>query len=234
MDRDCRVLMGRGHESEAILPFGPWVDACRTGEVGPDEEAVAALSPAWRAELSRLLPDVATPGLPPPSDSDLRLFESVAQLVEQLAARRPLVLLLEDLHWADEMSLRLLAFVSRRVRGWAATGAGERAGRRARGSRAGATDPGRAGPAARHGAAGPGAPVAPGHHRSRAGAGAGRDRGGRPGAPGRARVGGERGEPLRGHRDRPRAAGGRDPARVRRTCPCRGACASWSSGAWSG
>jgi hypothetical protein len=30
VDRDCRVLIGRGHESEAILPFGPWVDACRT------------------------------------------------------------------------------------------------------------------------------------------------------------------------------------------------------------
>jgi tetratricopeptide (TPR) repeat protein len=69
--------------------------------------------------LSRLLPDVARPGLPPPGDSDLRLFESVAQLVEHLAAQRPVVLFLEDVHWADEMSLRLPAFVSRRVRGGA-------------------------------------------------------------------------------------------------------------------
>jgi KaiC/GvpD/RAD55 family RecA-like ATPase len=28
VNRDCRVLIGRGHESDAILPFGPWVDAC--------------------------------------------------------------------------------------------------------------------------------------------------------------------------------------------------------------
>ena len=31
--RDCRVLIGRCHESDSILPFGPWVDACRTGAV---------------------------------------------------------------------------------------------------------------------------------------------------------------------------------------------------------
>ena len=50
----------------------------------------------------------------------LLLFESVAELIEQVAARQPLVIVLEDLHWADEMSLRLLAFVSRRIAAWPA------------------------------------------------------------------------------------------------------------------
>jgi predicted ATPase len=44
----------------------------------------------------------------------------VAELIEQVANRQPLVLVLEDLHWADEMSLRLLAFVSRRIPAWMA------------------------------------------------------------------------------------------------------------------
>ena len=44
----------------------------------------------------------------------------MAELIEQVAARQPLVLVLEDLHWADEMSLRLLAFVSRRIPAWTA------------------------------------------------------------------------------------------------------------------
>ena len=44
-----------------------------------------------------------------------RLFEAVAALLEQLAAARPLLVVLEDLHWADEMTVRLLAFVGRRV-----------------------------------------------------------------------------------------------------------------------
>src|SRR4030095_6112709 len=85
-----------------------------------DEELLGALHPIRRAELTRLLPEWTVPGLPPPSDSDLRLFEAVAQLVEQVAARQPLVLMLADVHWADEMSLRLLAFVSRRIPKWAA------------------------------------------------------------------------------------------------------------------
>src|SRR5262249_55265165 len=48
----------------------------------------------------------------------LSLFESIADMLEHMAARQALVIVLEDLHWADEMSLRLLAFVSRRVAAW--------------------------------------------------------------------------------------------------------------------
>ena len=114
----CRVLIGHGHESDSILPFGPWVDACRSGGLTTDEEALAGLHPALRAELTRLFPEAARPGLPPASDSALHLFESVSGLIEQVAAGRPLVIVLEDLHWADEMTLRLLAFVSRRVAAW--------------------------------------------------------------------------------------------------------------------
>ena len=118
LSQGCRVLIGRCHESDSILPLGPWVDACRSGEVSGDEEILGALHPARRAELTRLLPEAGMAGLTPASDSALPLFESVVQLIEQVAARQPLVLVLEDVHWADEMSLRLLAFVSRRIPAW--------------------------------------------------------------------------------------------------------------------
>ena len=97
------------------LAFGPWVDALRSGRIVFDTEVLGALAPVWRAELTRLLPEVAGDDLPAPSDDHLRLFESVAHLVEKLISARPVVLILEDLHWADEMSLRLLAFLSRRT-----------------------------------------------------------------------------------------------------------------------
>ena len=120
VDQRCRVLIGRCHESDSVLPFGPWVEACRNSGLSRDHEVLGKLTPERRAELSRLLPETHAPGLPHPSDSDLRLFEAVTELIEAAATREPLVLMLEDLHWADEMSLRLLAFVSRRVRPWPA------------------------------------------------------------------------------------------------------------------
>jgi len=47
----------------------------------------------------------------------VRLFEAVVRLLDRIARRRPLLLVLDDLQWADEMSLRLLTFVVRRLGG---------------------------------------------------------------------------------------------------------------------
>jgi predicted ATPase len=113
----ARVLLGRAYESEQILPFGPWVDALRSGKVLAETSVLDALPVAWRAELARLFPEAGEPGLPisnAPEDYR-RLFEAVAHLLGLVAAGRPLVLLLEDIHWADEMSLRLFSFLGRRM-----------------------------------------------------------------------------------------------------------------------
>jgi DNA-binding SARP family transcriptional activator len=111
-----RVMLGHSYESEQILPFGPYVDAFRTGRVIGDEEVFGTLNPAWRAELGRLVPEVAGSGGPAPTGDRLLVFEGVAHVIERLAMAQPAVLGLEDLHWADELSLRLLAFVARRAR----------------------------------------------------------------------------------------------------------------------
>src|SRR6266446_475329 len=110
------VLLGRAYESEQTLPFGSWVDALRAGRIADDAELLAHLDTVLRPELARLLPAVG--GGPPPASgpTDVRLiFESVTQLIGHLASRHPLLIVLEDLHWADEMSTRLVAFVGRRL-----------------------------------------------------------------------------------------------------------------------
>ena len=117
-EQEARVLVGRCYESEQILPFGPWVDALRAGQVVPADPALLALEPAWRAELARLFPEIAGAGLPPASDNARRLFESMTYLLGALAESQPVLLVLEDMHWADEMSLRLLSFLGRRVHPW--------------------------------------------------------------------------------------------------------------------
>jgi DNA-binding SARP family transcriptional activator len=110
-----RILSGRAYEAEQILPFRPWIDALRAGRVLADLEDPSSRVLAWRNELARLFPELAGPGAPPPitPESHVRLFELVDELVARLASRQPVLLILEDLHWADEMSLRLLSFVGR-------------------------------------------------------------------------------------------------------------------------
>ncbi len=100
--RGERVLIGRCYESEQILPFGPWLDALRASHVLAD---LGGMAPAWRAELGRLLPELAEPGAPPaPGGIDYRqLLESVVQAMRHLARGHLLLVILEDVHWADEM-----------------------------------------------------------------------------------------------------------------------------------
>ena len=116
----CPVLFGRAWELERILPFAPWVAALRDGGIGRESQVVESLSPVWRAELARLLPELAdAEDRPPPQRQDHPLlFEAIGELLARLTDRQPLVVVLEDLHWADEMSLRFLAFLGRRLSPW--------------------------------------------------------------------------------------------------------------------
>ncbi|MGH3642488.1 MAG: AAA family ATPase, partial [Mycobacterium sp.] len=114
-----RVLLGRAHDSEQILPFGPWADALRSGRVIAELAARRDANAVWVAELARLFPELGAPTRAVADAEDyVRLFEAIAQVIGRLAHDRPLLLVLEDLHWADEMTLRLLAFVSRRLAQW--------------------------------------------------------------------------------------------------------------------
>jgi DNA-binding SARP family transcriptional activator len=120
LGRGRDVLLGRAFESEQLLAFGPWVAAIRSGRVLEEPGALDALAPVWQAELSRLFPEVGDPvaASPPGEENYLRLFEAMERLLSTLAERRPMVIILEDLHWADEMSLRLLSYLGRRTRTW--------------------------------------------------------------------------------------------------------------------
>jgi DNA-binding SARP family transcriptional activator len=113
----ARVLIGRSYESEQILAFGPWVEAFRGAGLMATAEPISGLEGVWQAEMGRLLPELG--GEAPVSAADhRRVFEAIAHLVARLTAGSPVLLVLEDLHWADEMSCRLLAFIGRRLSQW--------------------------------------------------------------------------------------------------------------------
>src|SRR5215470_10090801 len=118
MRRGSQVLIGQSYETERLLPFGPWVQAVREAGI-VESRALEGLGAAWIADLSYLFPELRHPEWPLPSEpiEALRLFDAMTELVKSLATRHPLVLVLEDLHWAHEMSVRLFSFLGRRLDG---------------------------------------------------------------------------------------------------------------------
>ena len=117
MASGTRVVVGHAYESGQILPFRPWVDALRTGRVVAQIAEGGVGSRAARGELARLFPELAGGAAPPDitAESHLRLFETMDALIAELARQAPLLLVLEDLQWADDLSLRLLVFVTRQL-----------------------------------------------------------------------------------------------------------------------
>lgn len=113
--RGARAVIGHCYETERLLPFGPWVDALRASGLARDATLLGALEPVWRAELARLLPELGGEAQAAGPGEALHLFEAVARLLERAAAREPLIVVLEDVHWADEMSLRLTHALARRL-----------------------------------------------------------------------------------------------------------------------
>jgi DNA-binding SARP family transcriptional activator/tetratricopeptide (TPR) repeat protein len=112
----AEILVGRGREGESVLPFAPWVEALRPA-LG--EDLVGHLPPTTRRDLARLFSELDDGASPPPGglEDGPRIFEAVAQLLRQLAHRHPLAVVIEDLHWCDDMTVRLLRFLPRRLEG---------------------------------------------------------------------------------------------------------------------
>src|SRR2546427_7461616 len=111
------VLAGRALQTGRQLPYQPLIDVLRhrlEQEHAPND----LVSEVWLAELARLLPELRDryPDLPVPSTDEAlghsRLFEAVARLLQGWAARRPLVLFLDDMQWADTATLDLLLYLA--------------------------------------------------------------------------------------------------------------------------
>jgi DNA-binding SARP family transcriptional activator/tetratricopeptide (TPR) repeat protein len=111
-DRGALVLGGPCHE-EAAAPYGAFIEALRqhTSWFGPPSGWVAE-------ELGRLLPELASRARVEgdPQHARHRLFEAVASVLRDAARNAPVVLVIEDIHWADHSTLLMLAHLTRTVR----------------------------------------------------------------------------------------------------------------------
>ncbi|WP_233512717.1 helix-turn-helix transcriptional regulator [Micromonospora deserti] len=117
----ARLLVGQCLElGEAGLPFAPFAAALRAVL----RRDGAGVFDGYEAEFARLLPElargpvgVAAPPVAPGSDAPRGyLFDLVAELFHRLATGQPLVLVIEDLHWADRSTRDLIGFLVRAAR----------------------------------------------------------------------------------------------------------------------
>ncbi len=122
-ERGLVVLWGSCFEGDWSPPYGPWVEALGEyaqssdperlqRELGPSAPPLVQLIPQVRA----MLPDTPLAAPLPPDEARLRLYEAVSQFFLTIAQDQPAILVLDDLHWADPDSLRLLRSVARFVR----------------------------------------------------------------------------------------------------------------------
>ncbi|MGX7826405.1 ATP-binding protein [Actinokineospora sp. 24-640] len=115
-DAGALVLHGRCDE-EVVLAYRPVVECVAQLAAHLPAETVAEHVAVYGAGLPRLVPElrVPVPAADPGADQQTErhlLFRSVAALLASAAADRPLVLVIDDLHWADKPSLLLLRYLA--------------------------------------------------------------------------------------------------------------------------
>jgi eukaryotic-like serine/threonine-protein kinase len=120
--RGAQVHWGRCHDGEGAPAYWPWSEAIRSyvreadpvglaWQLGREAADVAQIVPELRGVLGDVeaLPEIE------PEQARFRLFDSVSTFLRGASESRPLVLILDDLHWADEPSLRMLRFAARQI-----------------------------------------------------------------------------------------------------------------------
>ena len=114
--RGYLVLYGSATELERDLPFWLFVDALDEYVQGLRPDRLEALDEDVRTELARVLPSLSrfATGEAAFQHERYRSHRAVRELLERLTGPRPLVLALDDLHWADPGSVELLSALLRR------------------------------------------------------------------------------------------------------------------------
>jgi len=101
-DRGCLILTGGCYDLTTTPPYGPWLEITRTYPI--TDETLPELPEQLREGTA--LASVR---------SQTELFELVSSFFLAVSAHRPLVLVLEDLHWSDPASLELLRYLARQL-----------------------------------------------------------------------------------------------------------------------
>src|SRR5439155_15822952 len=123
--RDFNVAVGRAYPVETGVPYAVFADALLPLLRALEPSTLSLLTRGGNAELVQLFPALASGDRPltassvrgDPSELRARLLWNFTQFLARFAAKRPLLLVLENLQWADSSSLELLHFTARQIAG---------------------------------------------------------------------------------------------------------------------
>lgn len=124
--RGARVLVGRSYEGEGAPAYWPWLQMARAYIHDADPDTLVSDMGPGASDIAQVMSDLQDliPGLRgsasqslEPEQARFRFFDSITTFLKNAAQREPLVLFLDDLHWADAPSLRLLQFIARELSG---------------------------------------------------------------------------------------------------------------------
>lgn len=118
--RGMDVLWGHCNEEPGAPPYWPWRQLLRGWMDAHDEAARHRVLQHAASPLAEILPDLAEPSsagsvpvpMMDPAQTRFRLFDAITGFWKRAAVEQPLLLVLDDLHWADASSLRLLEFIA--------------------------------------------------------------------------------------------------------------------------
>jgi signal transduction histidine kinase len=116
-ENGCLVVTGAAAEFERDLPFGVWADALDAYVASQPLDLRADWPPDVVLELGEILPSLRPSRFgrrESVADERYRSHQAIRRLLELLAADRPLVLMLDDLHWSDDASIELIGALLRR------------------------------------------------------------------------------------------------------------------------
>ena len=117
--RNIPTVWGRCFEEPGAPPYWPWILAIRTAIGSCDDTRLRSLLGDDAAPIAEIVPEVRCRlgDLPPVCalEADqlrFQFFNAIAQVWQRIAAENSLLLILDNLHWADPTSLRLLSFIA--------------------------------------------------------------------------------------------------------------------------
>ena len=123
--RNAQVMWGRCYEEQGAPPYWPWVQAIRSHVRVREPDALRSEMGAGAADIAEIVSDVRErlPDVQQPMSTDsleearFRLFDSITSFFKSASRSRSLLLILDDLQWADNPTLLLLQFVARELAG---------------------------------------------------------------------------------------------------------------------